>query len=74
LRWYRHILRTNEKTTPKKQKVLNMEVKRNCPTGRLSSRWKQQVRKDVTWEEGRIRKETEAEGEQYNRWTGLVGR
>jgi hypothetical protein len=30
------------------QKVLNMEVKGNCPRGRLMLKWEQKVRNNVT--------------------------
>jgi hypothetical protein len=39
-----------------------MEPKGKCPRGRPRLRWEQQVRKDVTQNEGRTWKETE-EGE-----------
>jgi hypothetical protein len=38
---------------------LNIKVKGKHPRGKLKSRWEQQVRKDVTQNEGRTWEETE---------------
>jgi hypothetical protein len=43
IRWYGHILRMKEERMTKK--VLSMKVKGECPRGRLSLRWENQVRK-----------------------------
>jgi hypothetical protein len=68
-----HVLRMNKERIPKK--ALNMTVKGKCPKGRLKSRWGQQVRKDVTWSEGRPFEETEEElWEDSDKWRGLVVR
>lgn len=53
-RCYAHILRSNKDSTPKK--VLNVKLKWKHRPGRQKSRWKQQVRKAVTWKEGHGKK------------------
>jgi hypothetical protein len=52
-----------------------MKVKGKCPRGKLSTRWKQQVKKDVTQREGRPWEQTEEElWEDRDRSRGLVVR
>jgi hypothetical protein len=52
-----------------------MKLIRESPSGRsLRLSWEQQIRKNLTQNEGRAWKETDGEGpwEDKNRWRGLV--
>jgi hypothetical protein len=54
-RQYEHVLRANKERILKK--VSNMKLNGKCSKGRTTSRWEQQVRKEVTQK----REETEEE-------------
>jgi predicted NAD-dependent protein-ADP-ribosyltransferase YbiA (DUF1768 family) len=49
IRWYGHVSRMNEVRIAKN--VLNIKAIGKCPTGRLRSKWEQQVRKGVMQKE-----------------------
>jgi hypothetical protein len=57
IKWHGQVLTMNKYLNPREG--FEHGTQRKCPRGRPKLRWKQQVRKDVTQNEGRTWKETE---------------